>query len=79
MNFPPSPACVCAQSCPTPRDPTDRGPPGSSVHGISRAGVPEWVAISYSRGIFLMKPASLALAGKFFSLSLYSVGADLYV
>ena len=25
-------------------------PPGSSVHGISQAGILEWVAISFSRG-----------------------------
>ena len=30
--------------------PTDCSPPGSSVHGIFQARVPEWVAISYSRG-----------------------------
>ena len=28
------------------------GPPGFSVHGISQARIPEWVAISFSRGIF---------------------------
>ena len=28
-------------------------PPGSSVHGISQARILEWVAISFSRGIFL--------------------------
>ena len=27
-------------------------PPGSSVHGISQARILEWVAISFSRGIF---------------------------
>ena len=31
-------------------DPMDCGPPGSSVHGISRARILEWVAISFSRG-----------------------------
>ena len=40
-----------AQSCPTLGDPMDRGPPGSSVHGISQARIIlEWVAVSYSRG-----------------------------
>ena len=39
-----------AQSCPTLCDPTDCSPPGSSVHGIFRAGILEWVAISFSRG-----------------------------
>ena len=31
-------------------DPIDCSPPRSSVHGISQAKIPEWVAISYSRG-----------------------------
>ena len=30
----------------------DSSLPGSSVHGIFQAGIPEWVAISFSRGIF---------------------------
>ena len=34
-----------AQSCPTLRDPVDRSPPGSSVHGICQARVLEWGAI----------------------------------
>ena len=39
-----------AQSCPTLCDPMDCSPPGSSVHGILRARILEWVAISFSRG-----------------------------
>ena len=31
-------------------DPMDHSPPGSSVHGISQARTPEWVAISFSGG-----------------------------
>ena len=31
-------------------DPMDCHPPGSSVPGIFQARIPEWVAISYSRG-----------------------------
>ena len=42
--------CTVAQPCPTLCDPMDRGPPGSSVHGISQARILEWVAISSSRG-----------------------------
>ena len=42
--------CVCAQSYPTLCNPMDCSPPGSSVHGISQAGILEWVAISFSRG-----------------------------
>src|SRR5574339_562745 len=36
------------QLCPTPRDPTDCSPPGSSVHGIFQARVLEWVAIAFA-------------------------------
>ena len=45
--------CVGAKvlrSCLTLRDPMDRSPPSSSVHGILQARIPEWVAISFSRG-----------------------------
>ena len=45
--------CVCVkslQSCPTLYDPIDCIPPGSSVHGILKARILEWVAIYYSRG-----------------------------
>ena len=45
-----------AQSCLTlqpPWDPMDYGLPGSSVHGIPQARILEWVAIHFSRGIFL--------------------------
>ena len=31
-------------------DPVDCSPPGSSVHGVSRARILEWVVISFSRG-----------------------------
>ena len=31
-----------AQSCPTPSDPMDRSPPGSSVHGIFQARANNW-------------------------------------
>ena len=37
-----------AQLCPTPSDPTDCSPPGSSVHGILQARALEWVAIAFS-------------------------------
>ena len=38
-----------AQSCPTLSNPMDCSPPGSSVHGILQARIPEWVAIPFSR------------------------------
>ena len=47
--------CVCAQSlqsCLTLCDHLDCSPPCSSVHRISQAEIVEWVAISFSRGIF---------------------------
>ena len=34
-----------AQSCPTPSDPMDCSPPGSSVHGIFQARGLEWVPL----------------------------------
>ena len=37
-----------AQLCPTPSDPMDGSPPGSSVHGIFQARVLEWGAIAFS-------------------------------
>ena len=40
-----------AQSCLTLRDPMDRSPPGSSVHGIPQARVLEWGAIAFSEGL----------------------------
>ena len=40
--------CEVAQSCPTPSDPMDCSPPGSSIHGIFQARVLEWGAIAFS-------------------------------
>ena len=37
-----------AQSCPTPSDPMDCSPPGSSIHGSFQARVLEWGAIAFS-------------------------------
>ena len=41
--------CTCA-TCPTLCDPIGCSPPGSSVHGVFQARIPQWVAISSSRG-----------------------------
>ena len=41
---------VCAQSRLTLYDPIDCSPLGSSIHEISQARLPEWVAIFFSRG-----------------------------
>ena len=43
--------CVLVtQSCPALCDPVDCSLPGSSVHEILQARIPEWVAIPFSRG-----------------------------
>ena len=44
-----------AQSRPTPSDPMDRSPPGSSVHETLQARVPEWVAIYIDISISIYK------------------------
>ena len=41
--------------------PMDCSPSDSSVHGILHAGILEWVAISFSRGIFLTQGSNLGL------------------
>ena len=47
----------------------DSSPPDSSVHGISQAKTPEWVAISYSGDLPNpgIEPVSPALAGRLFT------------
>ena len=58
-----------AESCPTLCDPTHYSPPGSSVHGILQARIPEWVAISFSRGSSWLRNWTLSptLANRFFT------------
>ena len=41
---------LVAQSCPTLCDPVVCSLPGSSVHGIFRSRILEWVAMPFSRG-----------------------------
>ena len=41
------------QLCLTLCDPVDYNPPGSSVHGILQARLPEWVAISLSTILYM--------------------------
>ena len=43
------PVYLVTQSCPTPCDPMDCSPPGSSVHEIFQARILESVAIPFSR------------------------------
>ena len=59
-----SPQCVhtkLLQSCPILCDPMDCSPPGFSVHGILQARILEWVAMPFSRGIFLTQGFNLRL------------------
>ena len=42
-------------------DPVDCSPPGCSVHGILQARILEWVAMPFSRGIFLTQGSNLCL------------------
>ena len=42
-----------SQSCPTPSDPMDYSPPGSSIHGILQARVLEWGAIAFSESMHM--------------------------
>ena len=44
-------AAKSLQSCPTPSDPMDCSPPGSSVHGIFQARVVEWGAIAFYKAL----------------------------
>ena len=48
-----------AQSCLTPGDPMDCGPPGSSVHGILQARALEWGAIAFSRFAYYLSLMAL--------------------
>ena len=52
---------LVSQSCPTLCDPMDCSPPGSSVYEIRQARILEWVAITFSRGIFLTQGLNLGL------------------
>ena len=69
--------CVClvAQPCPTRCDPMDCGPPGSSVHGILQARIPEWVTMPSSRGSSQPRNGTQvsALQGILYCLSLQGV------
>ena len=49
------------QACLTLCDSVDCSPPGSFVHGILQARILEWVAISFSRGIFPTQGLNLDL------------------
>ena len=61
---------LVAQLCPTPCDPMDCCPPGSSDHGILQARILEWVAIPFSRGSSGPRDQTLVscTAGRFFTV-----------
>ena len=63
---------LVAQSCLTLCDPMDCSLPGSSVHGILQARIPEWVAIPFPRGSSWPRDQSQVscIAGRFFSTEL---------
>ena len=56
--------------CPTLCDATDCSPWGSSVHGVLQARIPEWVAISFSRGSSWTRdqPCVSHITGRFFTI-----------
>ena len=60
--------CLVTKLCPTLCDSMSYSLPGSSVHGISQARILEWVAVSFSRGIFLTQDRTWVscIAGRFF-------------
>ena len=70
--------CLAAKSCPTLCDLTDCSPPGSFVHGISQAGILEWVAISFSRGSSQLRDQTRVscIAGGFFTTEPTMVAHD---
>ena len=51
-----------AWSCPTPSDPMDCSPPGSSVHGIFQARILEWGAVAFSTSSYRMLKNDLYVA-----------------
>ena len=53
--------CSVTQSCPAVCDLMGCSPPGSFVHGISRARILEWVAILLLQGIFSTQGSTLCL------------------
>ena len=50
-----------AQSCLTLSDTMDCSPPGSSIHGIFQARVPEWGAIAFSGFLTEVSPIRYSL------------------
>ena len=62
LPFPsPKAAAKSLQSCPTLCDPIDGSPSGSPVPGILQARTLEWVAISFSTSLILLRTSSFLL------------------
>ena len=61
---------LVTQSCPILCNPMDCSPPGSSVHGIFQARIPEWVTIPFSRRSSQPKDRTRVspTAGRFFTI-----------
>ena len=57
---------VVSNSC----NPTDRSPPGSSVHGILQATILEWVTLPFSKGFSQPRDRTQVshIAGRFFTI-----------
>ena len=69
---------LVTQSCPTLLQSMYCSPPGSSVQGISQARILEWVAISFSRGIFPTQGSNLhPLHWQVDSLPAYHLGSPI--
>ena len=70
---------MCTQSCMTLCDPMDCSLPGSSVHGIFQARIPEWVVISFSRGSSEIRDRTRVscTGGRFFTIR--ATGEDPYL
>ena len=71
LEFPLTATVLVIHSCPTFCDPTDCSQPGSSVHGISQARIPEWVAIPFSSRSSRLRDQTWApcIASRFFTVS----------
>ena len=72
-HWDPARRCLCmlvAQSCLILCNPLDCSPPGSSVHGILQAGIPEWVSMPSSRASSQPRDQSWVsqVAGRFFTI-----------
>ena len=63
-------AMLVAQLCPTPCDPMDWSPPGSSVQRILQARILEWGAVPFSTGSYQTRDGTRVscIAGRWFTV-----------